>query len=283
MNNIYHGAMVALAFFCACLIGCAENDTSYLLPTTAGSDKSATITFSCLPELEAVTRASVTDESMTDVWVFDTFNGVESMVAHQVSTDENFGTVSVTLAYGTHSLSFVTSRGVGADYGDGVLSWTKVRPTYGKVVSLAVDGTTKLAQSVTLTRLDAVLEVKADDAEHVACTAEYTMGVRYYGINVADLSGAASAANDVTSHVWATADAVDLTMYTMCPSSSEWNTTVKIRLYDNDGDIATHTKEVPLLSNRRTLLHGDMFSAANSTTLNLDTEMLTEKDVPLYE
>ncbi len=62
-----------------------------------------------------MTRSLTADgKEMTDVWVLDYMGDVLMQQVHQVSTDDDFGQPTLTLAIGDHHLYFIASRGSGS-------------------------------------------------------------------------------------------------------------------------------------------------------------------------
>ena len=232
--------------------------------------------------LGVTTRATLTDESMTDLWAFDG----ETLLAHQTSADDDFGTLSLVLEYGEHSLSFVASRGEGGTYADGVLAWTKVKPTYGLVKSINIVGATRLEQSVSLDRIDAQLKLTIEDEIPTGASSDLTIAQHYMGIKAEDLTGASVVNDDVLTYDWSakagmTGCSVSYFGFTPTPGT-EYSTDLTVRMYNASGTLATHTATVPLLSNRCSNLHGSFFQASNGTTISLNTTMLSQYDQSLY-
>ena len=58
-------------------------------------------------EITTTTRATLAEAQVKELWVFD---GAQQM-AKQVSTDTNFGTVTLDLDFGLHNLSFIATSG----------------------------------------------------------------------------------------------------------------------------------------------------------------------------
>ena len=80
-------------------------------------------------------QATILDDeggvALTDLYVFDG----TTQLAHQTNDDQNFGTVTLNLSHGDHSLSFVLTRSAGLSYNAGVLAATSLRSTFGKTLA----------------------------------------------------------------------------------------------------------------------------------------------------
>ena len=91
----------------AVMLAACENDMSNEL--AVNNDKNA-ITFTCQGDFTMTTesmtgrRAMEADgKAMTDLWVLDYVDGQLVQQVHQVSTDEDFGTPTLNLDYGSES------------------------------------------------------------------------------------------------------------------------------------------------------------------------------------
>ena len=94
-------------------------------------------------------------KAMTDLWVLDYVGGTLVQQVHQASTDEDFGTPTLNLDYGSHHVYFVASRGEGATLStDGHnIAWTKPLDTFYKDFQITVTAGTSSAHNVTLERV----------------------------------------------------------------------------------------------------------------------------------
>ena len=249
--------------------------------------KKFTVTATGMEESIITARSTATEASMTDIYVFDTSTSTSTstLLLHQASTDEGFGTMTLILPYGDHSLTFIAGRGKGVAYSDGVLSWTKPRQTYTCQKNITIQGATRLEQQVTMSRYDAQLKVMADDELPAGVKADYTLSERYTGINVATLAPTSRTASwawteDFTGDEGKTG--TYMSFYLFLPDE-DGTVDVKVRYYDTAGTLAEHTKAgVTLQRNAVTTLHGELLKASNDTELTFDTQMNTPIDVPMY-
>ena len=125
-----------------------------------------TVTFSMCDgfTMRPMTRASLEELNLTDLWVFDYVGGALKSTTHQSSSDAAFGSPSLDLEYGSHTLYFVTSRGSDPSVSGQVITWSSVRDTFWASLSLDVEPMTGTSQSVSLSRVVARLRIAVTDA-----------------------------------------------------------------------------------------------------------------------
>lgn len=82
----------------------------------------------------------------------------------QNSEDNDFGTLTDELPYGTHSLYFIGHKGEMGQFDGGVASFNKVSDTFSHYMQLTVDKDTEPTQSIELLRRVAKFELVAKDA-----------------------------------------------------------------------------------------------------------------------
>ena len=220
---------------------------------------------------------------MTDVWVLDYMNGQLVQQLHQGdNTADDFGKPQMSLAYGSHHVYFVASRGTGADMnvGEHRLTWEKVSDTFYKDYAINVTGTSNGSRTVTLdrcvTKLTAVI---TDEIPTGAATFNITPTAWHYGIDyVSGNPTAATASQTITinipsSEIGFTGERLNIFGFS---ADDEWTTDVAIDCKTSTGTIlgtATIT-DVPLKQNRITTFSGPLFSAEGLTTVSLSTEWL---------
>ena len=205
-------------------------------------------------------------QALTDLYIFDG----TTQLANQTSDMESFGTVTLAMEYGSHNLSFIATRSLGLSYSDGVLSCTSLRPTFGKLQSVTVSDATD-AFAIELNRVTGQLVITIedaipDDAHHLT----FTVSKKYDQLNVNTLNGSGMYAFEqtvsLTSIVGQTGKQYTLNM--LCPTYGTYYTTdVTMAVYRSDDSlIAQHTiADVPVCSNTKTLLHGELFSGQSFT------------------
>ena len=220
--------------------------------------------------MNAPRRAPIYDDTdgqpLTDLYIFDG----TTQLAHQTSDMESFGTVTLALEYGSHNLSFIATRSIGLSYSAGVLSCTSLRPTFGKLQAVTVsDATDAFAIEVNRVTGQLVITIEdaiPNDADHLT----FTVAKKYDQLNVTTLNGSGMYAFEQTvslsSIVGQTGKQYTLNM--LCPTyGTQYATDVTMAVYRSDESlIAQHTiADVPVCSNTKTLLHGELFSGQSFT------------------
>lgn len=215
--------------------------------------------------------------ALTDLYLFD---GTE-LLAHQVSTDEGYGTITVQLMAGVHNLHFVATRATGLSYADGLLSMGSVRPTFGGHLTLNVTGSSE--QNVTLERITGqVILTIEDEIPSDAHTLKVQIGDYCKALQVETFNGSANnpfeASVNISSKVGITGYSVTLNhLVPVFCSQIESSYTVTV-LDANGNTIAQSTGTLPLNSNTKTLLHGELFAGTKalfvlSTAWNADIDV----------
>ena len=97
-------------------------------------------------EWKPVTRGylSADGKDMTDLWVLDYVDNQLVQQLHQSDNEaEDFGRPTINLAYGSHHVYFVASRGASPvlNTTDGTITWSSVRDTFWKDYEVSVVST----------------------------------------------------------------------------------------------------------------------------------------------
>lgn len=270
-----------------CLAACTTEE-----PAESENDTdSVNVTFTITPEpwqytTEPMkTRALDADgKSMTDIWILDYIGTELQQQVHQVSTDADFGSPTISLAVGSHSIYFVASRGAGAtlDTDAKTLTFTKVLDTFYKVLSLNVSATSAGAQSVSLDRVVTRLRLTFSDAIPTdAASFNITPASWFYGLNyTTGEPTAATASQTITvnippTSIGATGESVSIYGFS---SADEWTTDIALDSKDGSGGVlgqATITS-APFMRNRVTSYTGPLYSSNGAMTLSLNTEWLDD-------
>lgn len=215
--------------------------------------------------------------SMTDVWVFDYVDNTLVQTVHQDdNTATDFGQPTIDLAFGTHTLYFVASRGTNptVDNTNHKITWTKPSDTFHKAVTLTVDNTTG-SQSVTLERMVGKLKMTINDAIATGTTQfTVTPSVWYYGMDYTDGSPTAQASNQAITISCPAANVGQsgkfLTVFTFS-SSAQWNTNVTLAASNGTSTISSVAiNNVPIQRNRSTEYSGNLFTNTGNSTLTLN-------------
>lgn len=232
-------------------------------------------------EWKPVTRGylAADGKDMTDLWVLDYKDGQLAQQIHQSdNTAEDFGKPTMTLAYGSHHVYFIASRGTSPvlNTEDGTITWSSVRDTFWKDYEVTVVGTSNGNRAVTLDRVVTKLSLAFTDAvSGSAATINFTPSTWYYGLNYT--TGDPTAATTSQTNTMAVPDGyagrtdVSTTYFSISPSS-EWTTDVTIDSKDANGNIIGQgvMEDVPLKRNRVTEYSGPLFTAGGEMSLTLN-------------
>lgn len=236
------------------------------------------ITFSCSGDWTQNTKdLTANGSAMTDVWVFDYVGNTLVQTIHQDdNTAADFGSPSLNLSFGTHTLYFVASRGLTPTVNTTAhtITWVKPYDTFHKALTLTVDNSTG-SQAVTLERVVAKLKMTINDAIAEGTTQFLvTPAIWYYGMDytsgdpVAQASNQAITVNCPSSLVGQSGQF--LTVFTFS-SSAQWNTNVTLAASNGTSTISSVAiNNVPIQRNRSTEYSGNLFTNNGSTTLTLN-------------
>ena len=289
--------VIALSLLTMCMTSCSRDDgddgyaaldISMKIPSDTIKNH-ATITFdfgSNAFALHAMTRASLTELSMTDLWIFDYMGDVLQQSIHQSSTDATFGTPSLSLEYGAHSFYFVASRGSEpvVDTDAGTIVWSAVRDSFHGTLSLNVQPTSGSSQSISLNRCVGKLKISATDVVPTgASKLVVSPSSWYYGLNYktgeAVSNGATPLFVNIPDSYIGTSNLV-ASFYTISGASS-WQMDVTVSLVASDESVigSVTVPEVPILRNHITSYAGGIVGAGRSMTIGSDDEWVEDDSV----
>ena len=218
-------------------------------------------------------------KDMTDLWVFDYVDGVCVQSVHQTAEDEAWGKPTMALAYGSHHVYFVASRGEGAtvDAEGHTITWTGPRDTFWKDYEVEVVSTSNGNRAVTLDRVATKLKLTIDDKVPDGCAAVVVTPARwYYGWDY--VNGVAVAAQQTERRVAVpesyagTTDKLGVTIFGLS-GADEWVTNISIQAQDADGNVlgsATITG-APFKANRGTEYSGNLFGSSGGLDVSVNT------------
>lgn len=249
-----------LAALC-CLVACNNNE-----PTPTKSVTFHVDAFHIAQEpMKAPSRAPILDDNdgtaLTDLYIFDG----TTKLAHQTSDQEAFGTVSLVMEYGSHALSFIATRSDGQTYASGVLSVEGLKPTFGKIQTITIGDATD-AFDITLQRVTCQLVITfTDEIPADAATLRIQMGTKYDDLDITTLNGTNGYAynKDVAINGKAGKSGQSWTINTLAAVyGQQYTTDITLTVLRADASvIAQHIiEDVPLASNTKTLLTGEMFA-----------------------
>ena len=228
------------------------------------------------------TRASLVadDKNMTDVWVLDYMNGQLVQQVHQGDNSaDDFGSPSLNLAYGTHHIYFVVSRGQGAslDTNNHIISFTKPLDNFYKDLQLNVIATSNGQQAVTLDRISTKLKLSFTDAVAMnASTINITPHTWYYGWDYVNATPA-DAHTDETVAIAIPANLLGTNSASASifgfSGSDVWTTDVAVECRTADDDVigSAVISNAPFKANRITEYSGPLFGSSGAMSLSLST------------
>ena len=220
---------------------------------------------------------------MTDVWVLDYVGGELVQQLHQGdNTADDFGKPVMQLAYGSHHVYFVASRGTTPTLNAGTHSivWDRPSDTFYKDYEVNVVSTSNGNRAVTLDRVATKLKLTVTDEVKAEC-AEVAVepGTWYYGWDY--VNGAAVAQQQtervvaVPANLVGTSGQLAVAIFGLS-GSIEWTTDVTVSARKAEHAVigtATMT-DVPFKANRATEYSGPLFGSGGSLTLSLNTDWL---------
>lgn len=276
--------MMALAV-AAILPSCTKNDEpEAVAPTLKISLPSdsiathATVTFAFGGDVEIrpMTRAPLTELSLTDVWVFDYVGGQLQATTHQTASDASFGSPSLTVDYGDHTFYFVASRGDTPTIDGTTISWSKPSDTFWSSLTMTVAPSTSASQSVTLHRVAARLRVTiTDEIPTGLAVLSVTPSHWYYGLDITtgeatDDRQTARTVNVPASYIGTTGQLI-ASFFTISPSAA-WSTDISLQAMkaDNTPMASISVADVPMQRNHITDYSGTLFGAGRAITIDAD-------------
>lgn len=235
----------------------------------------------------AMTRASLTELNLTDLWCFDYVGGELQNTIHQSNTDQVFGSLALSLDYGEHTFYFVASRGIDpvVDTDAKTITWDSVRDTFHASLTMNVQPTSSSAQSVSLARVVGRLRISATDVVP-ANAAKFTVtpSTWYHGLNyetgaaISSSSSTPISVNIPASYVGTT----DLMMsaYTFS-GSSPWQTDVTVSLLASDESVigSVTLPNVSIQRNHITVCSGGIVGAGRTLTIGSEDEWVEDSPV----
>lgn len=238
------------------------------------------VTFSVGGDFGGMTRAIAVGESnMTDLWVYDYVGGEHKKGERQMSTQSGFGTVTMVLPYGRHSLYFVASRGTdpSEDVSD-VISWRIPGDTFWASVELDINNGMAKQVDVRLKRVATCLMVAIDDVVPSGMQRiSVSPSVWYYGLNYVT-GEACEAANkrersvDVPGSYVGTSG-MSVSFYGLS-GTKEWTADFDVTAYNADDVVIgkASVANAPFRQNRVTRYSGKLFSSDAGFSVTLDDE-----------
>ena len=222
-------------------------------------------------------------KDLTDVWVLDYMDGSLVQQKHLSNTDEEWAAPTINLAYGSHHVDFVASRGTTPTLStaDKTITWAKPSDTFWYDYTVTVVNSSNGNRAVTLDRVVTKFKAVVNDALPVGVAAiSITPTTWYYALNyqTGEATGAVSG-QPITIDVpqsYKGRTEVNLNIFGLS-NISEWNTDITIVAKDGDQTVlgSATIAGVPLKAGRTTEYSGSLFSSAGSTTISLNDTWAT--------
>ena len=265
-------AMAAAAMLLSC-----EKEESLTAKVNEPKDslqaKTITFTFGEISH-KAMTRVTLADASITDLWLFDYMGDELKQTVHQSSTDEGFGSVAITAETGDHSFCFVASRGTGATVSGGTITWEKPSDTFWAKTALTVTPQTATAQSVELQRAATKLKITIiDEVPATLSKLTITADTWHSGINALTGEPTAAAARTSTINVPAsyagTTGQLITSIFGICGEDYTTNVSVTASDANSQTTASVSLVDVPMKKNTTTSYSGPLFTRQPTFTMTV--------------
>jgi len=256
------------------MAACEKENVSTVVINEPAEMQEKTITFSV--GNGGGTRATLTELSLTDLWLFDYVGGELQQTVHVGSTDGGFGSLSLSMEYGDHNLYFVASRGTTPTVSAPTIAWEKPSDTFWKALELTVAPATSANQAVELKRVATRLRIAVtDEVPTGASQLKVAMSNWYSAMDVRTGAGVnvASVEKSVTipSSYIGTSDKLVASFFGLS-ASEEWTTDVTVTMTgENDavmGSVAL--SDVSFAQNRTTVYSGGILGGVGTMTVTAD-------------
>lgn len=270
---------LAAALMLPMCTGCNRENDEPLSQEPAAKDSMQQMTihftFPMAVSMQPMTRATLSDAQLTDLWLFDYMNGSLANTIHQTSDDVNFGSIALNADYGDHNLYFVASRGTSPTVNGTTIVWARPSDTFWHSMSLTVAPGMSATQSVTLSRVVTRLRIAVTD-EVPATLSKFSITPAhwYYGLDYTtgeptDDHQTARTIEVPSSYINTTGQ-LAMNIYGLCPATDITTDITVSALASDESTIASLTlSDVPLRRNRITSYTGQLFGHANAVSVSV--------------
>lgn len=259
------------------LTACEKSEESAIATPTVSAK---TITFTFGPEMRQMTRASLAELNITDLWLIDYMGDELKQTVHK---SEGFDAVSLSLDYGEHTLCFVASRGSEPTVSAPTISWSKPSDTFWAIASMNILPASSASQSVELKRVATRLKINiTDEIPATAARMEVEPATWYYGINVrtGDAVDARQQVRSVSipSQYIGTTGQVSASFFGLSPN--EWQSDVDVRLIASDDGILGQVSlaDVPFKRNTTTVFGGGIVGTSANVGITADDAWMPDDE-----
>jgi len=283
--------LLAASLAASLLVSCEHLDNAET-PSAVQKTQTKSITFHLQSDLsvEKTTRATLASASVTDILVIDRMDGDIVQTISRSSTDNDFDSPTLSLAYGTHQLTFIAHRSEGAVFSPDAFTWTagRIRDTYVLQQDITANADTPDDITVQLARQVYQLKFLVNDALPASLATVRIRVTDYYPtllLTNLNAEGHTTLSRDITvpSSALGTTG-IFFSVYGFCPThQTEYTTAVSIDFLTSAGtSIVSHTlPSVPLETNCTTTISGNFFQQEHQAMLSVDTDWGTEKNISL--
>lgn len=246
---------------------------------TLSTERDEDHSFTVLPHHNPPADITLSQANMTDLWVFEG----NTLLAHQRAGQSGFGSPSVELSHGSHSLTFIASPQPDQTFVDGIWSAPKANDCFGAVVPIEVS-TATTSSTIILCRCTYGLRWQSTDIVppgvaklrlKVAPMREsMTDGLRAVGVY------ARTYTYDVSAYVGRTISVTVFGLPEYYGVEDHITTTIEF-LSATDAVLYSHSKYAPVLTNRRTIITGALFNGSASSSIRVNSEWLPDYEEAL--
>ena len=286
MKKIF--VMAALA---ALICGCTNEELETVNGQSSMVNDSTEVTLTFSPyEQEAMTRAATSISGLVtklDVWIIDGETLVEEV--HQVSTDDGFGTVSVSLnRLKTYTLVAVGHKAAGAaTLTNGVVAFPDEKVTHAMIYQTTFSPGTTTNLNCLMTRIVGMLRFEVADAvPDDAKNMRFSLGESFTRWNVTSAIGAnaqerTATFNNFSKNNDGTAAFSIYIIPTNLTDTDHMDITVTA-LYENGDEYESKTfTGVPIKAGYKTTYHGQFFTTT-ATSAGFTVDDWSEFDTVNY-
>lgn len=267
------------------LTACGKEYDAAMDDVPQSTDATQTVTFRCCGFSDVMTRATLEEAAMTDLWALVYASGIHVQTVHQTSETTGFGTVTLTLDKGEHDVYFVASRGDGAtlDTDANTITWSSVRDTFWAKVHLVASppASADVEMSRAVTRLRVTV---TDEVPSGVATLAVTPETWYTSLDYSDGTATNAVTKEKTVSVPASyvGTAGDLSaVFWGISGQTEWKTDMTVAAKDADGATISSVaiSDAPFIANRTTVYSGRLFSASHTAAMTVVDSWAADKAV----
>ena len=223
--------------------------------------------------MRSMTRATLAELNLTDLWLFDYMGDNLQQTIHKT---DDFGSVSLSLDYGEHTLCFVASRGSEPTVTAPTISWVKPSDTFWAALTMNVQPASSASQSVTLHRVATRLRIAiTDEITSQMARLEVEPSTWYYGMNIRTGEGTDARQQmrsvAIPSSYVGTTGQVSALFFGLSPST-DWQTDIDVKMIGTDESMLGHVTlpSARFAQNLTSLYSGGIIGAGKSVSITAD-------------